>query len=96
MKLEVGLGFGFVYVGSVLTVDRMVDRQWRATGQALAKATSFGLAPIIGAFLGGLVYQRVGPQALFLGSAFLALGAGGIHALFTRRLEERQAVREAI
>jgi PPP family 3-phenylpropionic acid transporter len=61
----VGVGFSFVYVGSVLVVDGMVPLELRATGQGLVKAVSFGLAPVIGALGGGLIYGTFGPRALF-------------------------------
>jgi predicted MFS family arabinose efflux permease len=35
---------------------------------------TFGLAPLLGAAAGGLVYAHAGPRALFLASAVLAVG----------------------
>jgi MFS transporter, PPP family, 3-phenylpropionic acid transporter len=78
VRAVVGIGFAFVYVGSVIIVDDMVPPRLRATGQGLAKAVSYGLAPIAGALGGGVMYQALGPRALFEAAAALAATAGVI------------------
>jgi MFS family permease len=70
------VGFALVYVGSVLLVDDLVPPGLRGTGQGLAKAVSFGLAPILGSLVGGAIYDYAGPRALFLTCAAAGLVAG--------------------
>ena len=48
----------------------------------------FGIGPIIGAGLGGVVYGRLGSTTLFIGSAVLAL-LGGVAALVALRSPAR-------
>lgn len=76
LKLVAGVGFALTYVGSVVLVDDLVPLRLRATGQGLAKAVSFGLAPVAGTALGGLVYAYLGPRELFLVSAAAAVAGG--------------------
>ncbi|MDX6476062.1 MAG: transporter, family, 3-phenylpropionic acid transporter [Gaiellaceae bacterium] len=78
VKLVAGVGFALVYVGSVVLVDDLVPAGLRGTGQGLAKAVSFGLAPILGSLAGGAIYDYAGPRALFLSCAAAALLAGGL------------------
>ena len=75
-RLVLGIGFALTYVGSVVVVDELVSPHLRATGQVAAKSVSFGLAPVIGALGGGVVYSRLGPSAMFVGAAIFAAIAG--------------------
>lgn len=68
-----GIGFALIYVGMVVIVDTLVVPSLRATGQGLRHAVMFGLAPILGAAGGGLLYGPAGPGALFLVASGLAI-----------------------
>jgi MFS transporter, PPP family, 3-phenylpropionic acid transporter len=81
VRLAVGIGFAFVYVGTVVIVDDLVPPELRATGQGLAKAVAYGLAPVAGALGGGVLYEAVGPRILFGVAAGLAATAGLIAPL---------------
>jgi PPP family 3-phenylpropionic acid transporter len=81
VRIVVGFGFAFVYVGSVLIVDGLVPDRLKATGQGLAKAVSFGLAPIVGALGGGLVYDALGAGPLFLLTGAVAAAAAISHGV---------------
>jgi PPP family 3-phenylpropionic acid transporter len=70
-RLLAGLGFGLISVGAVVIADELVPERLRATGQAASKAISAGLAPVAGAFGGGLVYGYMGPATLFVLAAIL-------------------------
>ena len=76
VKIVAGVGFALTYVGSVVLVDDLAPPGLRGTGQGLAKAVSFGLAPIVGSLAGGAMYGYAGPRALFLACAAAALVAG--------------------
>ncbi len=73
-----GIGFALLYVSMVVAVDSLVPAPLRATGQGLRQTVTFGLAPILGAAGGGLLYARVGPRALFLAAAAMATAGGAI------------------
>jgi MFS family permease len=57
----------------------------------VAKAVSFGLAPILGTLSGGAIYDYAGPRALFLASAGAAVVAGaGVWAVAVRPVSPRE------
>jgi PPP family 3-phenylpropionic acid transporter len=76
VKIAAGAGFGLVYASLVVITGRLVPRRLRNTGQTLMQTASMSIAPVVGAAVGGLVYQGLGPAALFVGAAACAaLGA---------------------
>jgi MFS transporter, PPP family, 3-phenylpropionic acid transporter len=76
IRIAIGIGFGLVYPTLVVITGRLVPEHARNSGQALMSICSFGLAPVIGGAIGGVVYEHVGPPQLFAGSAVgIAVGA---------------------
>jgi PPP family 3-phenylpropionic acid transporter len=78
LKLAIGVAFALSYVAAVVITDELSPAHLRATGQALVKSVTFGLAPIAGALGGGLVYGMLGPRPMFLGSTVVMAAAGVI------------------
>jgi PPP family 3-phenylpropionic acid transporter len=78
VKLAAGVGFALTYVGSVVIVDDLVPTRLRATGQGLVKGVASGLAPVLGALGGGLLYELAGARTMFVVSAALAVAAGTV------------------
>jgi PPP family 3-phenylpropionic acid transporter len=72
-----GLGFALLFTSSVQIVGRLLPQSLYSTGQSLISTVSFGVAPIVGGAVGGLVYQHLGPQSLYMGASVLAV-AGGV------------------
>lgn len=68
-----GAGYALVYVGLVTSVRASVPHRLQARGQALLQTVLMGLAPVVGASLGGLAYGRVSPALLFGTTAVVAL-----------------------
>jgi PPP family 3-phenylpropionic acid transporter len=69
-----GAGYAVVYVSLVTAVGSLLPAHQQATGQALLQTTLMGLAPMVGASLGGFTYERT-PGLMFLAAAVLALVA---------------------
>ena len=80
LKLAAGVAFALTYVSAVVITDELTPSHLRATGQALVKSVLFGLAPIAGAFGGGLVYGAFGSRAMFFASTAVA-GAAAVIAM---------------
>lgn len=78
LKLAVGVAFALTYVAQVVLADELTPARLRATGQALVKSITFGLAPVAGAFGGGVIYGTLGPRAMFLISTVVVAAAGVI------------------
>jgi PPP family 3-phenylpropionic acid transporter len=68
-----GLAFALLFTTGVVVVGRLLPPSLYSTGNAVAGMVGFGLGPVIGAGLGGLVYERVGVVALYVGASALAL-----------------------
>ena len=81
LKLALGVAFALTYVASVTIANELTPSRLRATGQALVKSVMFGLAPIIGALGGGIVYATLGARLMFLASTVVVAAAGAIAML---------------
>lgn len=71
-----GLGFGLFLPTTVRLVADWVPPEWSSTSQGLLNASLWGLAPLIAGPIGGVVYDGLGPAAVFLGCVGAALLAG--------------------
>jgi MFS family permease len=65
----------------VVVVGRLLPPTLYSTGNAVSAMVGFGLGPIIGAGIGGWVYQHLGAPVLYAGASALAL-AGAVVAWF--------------
>ena len=70
-----GVGFSLLFTTAVVIVGRLVPKSLYSTGNAVTAMVGFGVAPIIGAGLGGFVYQRLGAVVLYGSACALALSA---------------------
>lgn len=76
-----GFGFGLFFTTTVRVVNERAPAEWSATAQALMTVGMFGLAPLIAGPLGGVVYDAVGPPAVFIGGC-IAVGLATLVLLF--------------
>jgi PPP family 3-phenylpropionic acid transporter len=94
VRIAIGIGFGLVYPILVVVTGRLVPARVRNSGQALMSICSFGLAPVIGGAVGGIVYEQIGPTTLFAASAVgVALGAVIVWAI-ARSVDRRRPAAE--
>jgi PPP family 3-phenylpropionic acid transporter len=85
-----GIGFSLLFTTGVVIVGRLLPRSLYSTGNAVGQMVSFGIGPILGAGLGGFVYQHLGARTLYLSACVLALAAALVawFALATPALSE--------
>ncbi len=85
-----GAGFALLFTSAVVVIGRMVPSELYSTGQSLSATVGFGIAPIVGAGLGGLVFDRFGPATLYVAASLLTLCGGAVAwvALSTPMLAE--------
>ena len=83
LKLVAGVAFALTLIAAVMITNDLAPSRLRATGQALMKSVLFGVAPILGALGGGVVYQALGARVMFLGATAI-VGAAGLIALLVR------------
>jgi len=72
-----GMGFALLFTTGVVVVGRMLPSTLYSTGQSMAMTAGLGVAPILGAGIGGFVYDALGPVALYTGASLLALAGAG-------------------
>jgi MFS transporter, PPP family, 3-phenylpropionic acid transporter len=77
-----GMGFAFLFTSSVVIVGRLLPSTLYSTGQSMVATVGFGIAPILGAGIGGFVFQSFGSLTLYVGASTLAL-AGAVGAWFS-------------
>ena len=73
-----GAGFALLFTTTVVVIGRMLPSRLYSSGQSLSFTVGFGIAPILGAGLGGVVFERFGSGTLYLGAALLTLCGGAI------------------
>src|SRR6266550_4976403 len=85
-----GIGFSLLFTTGVVVVGRLLPRSLYSTGNAVGQMVSFGIGPILGAGLGGVVYQHLGARTLYLSASVFALAAALVawFALATPALSE--------
>lgn len=72
LQLLHGLTFGAFQVGAVMLIHGQIPTSLRTSAQALWAALGSGAAGILGAFLAGSLYDRIGPRPLFAAAAAVA------------------------
>jgi MFS transporter, PPP family, 3-phenylpropionic acid transporter len=82
LKLVGGVAFALTFVSAVMIANDLVPSRLRATGQTLMKSVMFGVAPVLGAVGGGLVYGTYGARTMFLASSILVTAAAATALLF--------------
>ena len=73
-----GLAFAWVVVGVVLTIARLLPRELQGTGQSLYQTVGFGIGAIVANIAGGVLYDLIGPAAVFGMGTLLSLGAAAL------------------
>jgi PPP family 3-phenylpropionic acid transporter len=79
-----GVGFSLLFTTSILVVGKLLPSSLYSSGNSLASMVGFGIGPIIGGGLGGIVYERLGSTTLFVGASIAAL-LGGVAAMLALR-----------
>jgi MFS transporter, PPP family, 3-phenylpropionic acid transporter len=95
LKLVAGVAFALTLVAAVMIANDLSPARLRATGQALMRSVLFGVAPILGALGGGVVYGAYGSRAMFLGSTAVVAAAGLIALIAVPLHGTRPAVTDA-
>jgi MFS transporter, PPP family, 3-phenylpropionic acid transporter len=76
-----GVAFGLLFTTSVVVVGRLIPRSLYSTANSVREMVMLGIGPILGAGIGGFVYQHAGTVVLYVGASALAL-AGAVVAWF--------------
>jgi PPP family 3-phenylpropionic acid transporter len=73
-----GMAFALLFTTGVVAIGKMLPARLYSTGQSMWVVVSFGIAPIVGAGIGGWVFERLGTVALYVGASTLALAGAAV------------------
>jgi len=76
-----GTAFALLFTTGIVVIGRLLPSSLYSTGNSVAAMVAFGIGPILGAGIGGFVYEHAGPVVLYSGASALSLG-GGVVAWF--------------
>jgi PPP family 3-phenylpropionic acid transporter len=80
-----GLSWSLFWVVCVESVNKLVQEEWRATGQSILYASYFGVGAIVGNFWTGYLYDARFPIAeIFLLNSWIIAGVGVCMLFFLR------------
>ncbi len=74
--------YGAFHIASILYIDSLTPDNSKTLGQAVNNALTYGLGLMVGFFVSGVLYERVGAFNMFLVSSLIALVALAIFAGF--------------
>ncbi|MBW1984747.1 MAG: MFS transporter [Deltaproteobacteria bacterium] len=74
--------YGTFHMASILYIDQLTPDQSKTTGQAANNAVSYGLGLMIGFFINGYLYERLGSAHLFIFSSAIAITGGMLFLAF--------------
>jgi PPP family 3-phenylpropionic acid transporter len=89
VQLVKGVAFAGSFVGAATMVDMMVPVKLKATGQTML-ASSASLAAVIGAPIGGRLYDSIGAVNLCLVGAILGTISLGMYTWFAKDMKPEQ------
>ena len=91
-----GVGFSLLFTTSILVVGKLLPSSLYSSGNSIVSMVGFGIAPIIGGGLGGIVYERLGSTTLFVGASLVASLAGVVALLALRTTSLDSPLEDAI
>lgn len=85
-----GAAFALLFTTGIGVIGRLVPSTLYSSANSVAAMVGFGIAPIIGAGIGGILYDRAGTLVLYAFASSLAFAGGVIawFALATPQLDE--------
>jgi PPP family 3-phenylpropionic acid transporter len=90
-RIFTGIAFAGLAIAAVLTINVLLPLKLQATGQGLYQTISFGVAAMVANLVGGLIYQAIGPAALFVVMAAAGFAGAGLGWLVLPRTGETRA-----
>ncbi len=82
LQITHALTYGTFHMASILYIDTLAPAETKTTAQALNNAVTYGLGLMVGFFISGALYEKIGSFALFGISGMMALAGGFIFQCF--------------
>ncbi len=78
LQITHAFSYGAFHMASILYIDSLAPAETKTLGQAVNNAVTYGLGLMVGFFLSGALYDRIGSNGLFALSGMVALAGGCI------------------
>jgi PPP family 3-phenylpropionic acid transporter len=78
VQITHAFSYGAFHMASILYIDLLAPAETKTLGQAVNNAVTYGLGLMVGFFLSGALYARIGTNGLFALSGLMALAGGCI------------------
>ncbi|HHP7233829.1 MAG TPA: MFS transporter [Desulfobacterales bacterium] len=76
--------YGLFHMASILYIDRQSPDRAKTLGQAINNSVQYGFGLMVGFFMSGFLYERIGSAALFLVSGAIALATGLLFGAYVK------------
>jgi PPP family 3-phenylpropionic acid transporter len=73
-----GMAFALLFTSGVVAIGRMLPSSLYSTGQSMWVMVALGIAPILGAGIGGWVFESAGTVTLYAGASALAAAGAAV------------------
>jgi PPP family 3-phenylpropionic acid transporter len=73
-----GVAFALLFTTGVVAIGKMLPSSLYSTGQSMWVTVALGISPILGAGIGGWVFERFGTVTLYVGASGLALAGAAM------------------
>lgn len=93
LQITHAITYGTFHMASILYIDAMAPVETKTTGQAANNAVTYGLGLMVGFFISGALYERIGSFALFAISGLVALAGGAAFLALLRYLKHPPQLR---
>lgn len=89
LQITHAVTYGTFHMASILYIDAMAPVETKTTAQAVNNAVTYGLGLMVGFFVSGALYEKIGSFSLFAISGLITLSGGLIFWTFLKAEKNR-------
>jgi PPP family 3-phenylpropionic acid transporter len=89
LQITHAVTYGTFHMASILYIDAAAPAETKTTGQGVNNAVTYGLGLMVGFFISGMLYERIGGFDLFAISGLIASVGGLLFLLLVKGLRRR-------
>ncbi|MEJ2155698.1 MAG: MFS transporter [Desulfobacteraceae bacterium] len=89
LQMTHAVTYGTFHMASILYIDTAAPAETKTIGQAVNNAVTYGMGLMVGFFISGALYERIGSFDLFAVSGLIALVGGLLFLIFVKRMARR-------
>jgi MFS transporter, PPP family, 3-phenylpropionic acid transporter len=89
LQMTHAVTYGTFHMASILYIDTAAPAETKTIGQAVNNAVTYGMGLMVGFFISGALYERIGSFDLFAVSGLIALVGGLLFLIFVKGMARR-------